>query len=297
MAKKKPALGRGLSALLKNAETDVTTSTPSTSTDKKVAEGISTILIEQIEVNPFQPRTEFLEQELQELADSIKTHGIIQPITVRKMGYDKYQLISGERRFRASQVAGLKEIPAYIRIANDQAMLEMALIENIQRSELDAIEIAISLKRLQEECDFTQEELGSRVSKNRSTVTNYLRLLKLPNEVQIAIRKRLISAGHARAIAGFETSKQQLKVLEQIIREKLSVRAVEALLQKKSTTSAVTKENKQQATWHYFAADKIAEKLNTTVKVAANTKGKGQLNIQFKDKDDFIRISKLLGVK
>ena len=298
MSKKKPALGRGLSALLKNAETDVTSTSQTNDKSQPLAEGISKILISQIEVNPFQPRTEFVENELQELTESIKTHGIIQPITVRKLGYDKYQLISGERRFRASKAAGLKEVPAYIRIANDQAMLEMALIENIQRSELDAIEIAISLKRLQDECEFTQEQLGERVNKNRTTVSNYLRLLKLPNEVQIAIRKRLISAGHARAIAGIEGASKQLSVLERVINEKLSVRDVEAIL--KGTTkqkNATPKKENSQNTWHYFAADKIADKLSTNVSVKSGSKGKGQLNIHFKDKEDFIRISKILGVK
>ncbi len=295
MTKKKPALGRGLSALLKNAETDVTTSKTDSST-QTTAESISKVLISSIEVNPFQPRTEFIKQELEELAESIKIHGIIQPITVRKMGYDKYQLISGERRFRASKLAGLTEIPAYIRIADDQAMLEMALIENIQRSELDAMEVAFSLQRLKEECGITQEALADRVSKNRSTVTNYLRLLKLPSEVQIAIRKRLISMGHARAIAGSNDVNEQLQILEKTIKEKLSVRAVEKLVNTQGK-SATNETNKKQATWHLFAADKLSDKLQTNVTIQSSLKGKGKLSIPFKDKADFLRISKLLGIK
>ncbi len=185
---KKPALGRGLSALLESAKTDITT--------KRVGEGaptvnsVSVIQISDIETNPFQPRSNFEESALQELSASIKQHGIIQPITVRKLGYDKYQLISGERRFRASQMAGLKEVPAYIRVADDQAMLEMALVENIQREDLDPIEVSLSYKRLIDECNLTQEQLSEKVGKQRSTVTNFLRLLKLPAPIQKALRDR-----------------------------------------------------------------------------------------------------------
>ncbi len=300
MSKKRPALGKGLSALLQNAETDITTKTSINAKDQKLADHISKVTIAQIEVNPFQPRTEFIKQDLEELAESIKIHGIIQPITVRKMGYDKYQLISGERRLRASKLAGLKEIPAYIRIADDQAMLEMALIENVQRSELDAMEVAFSLKRLQDECKITQEELGQRVSKNRSTIANYLRLLKLPNQVQIAIRKRLISMGHARAIAGFETEKKQLWALEKTIKEKLSVRAIEKLLNTENTPKKTASEKKAIAigqTKHYYAADKMADKLDAKVQVKSSSSGKGSLVIHFKDDKDFLRISKLLGIK
>ena len=179
MAEKKRALGRGLSALLKNPETDITSNEPIS--ESKVAGSVNEIAISQIEVNPFQPRTEFDQEALQELSASIQQLGIIQPLTVRKLGYDKYQLISGERRFRASQLAGLEKVPAYIRIANDQEMLEMALVENIQREQLNAIEVALSYKRLMEECKLTQERMSERVGKKRSTVTNYLRLLKLPS--------------------------------------------------------------------------------------------------------------------
>ena len=172
---KKSALGRGLSALLENSETDITHSKFDPEAREHVVGSVPLLKVEQIEANPFQPRTHFEEEALIELSESIKKHGIIQPVTVRKMGYDKYQLISGERRFRASQIAGLTEVPAYVRIANDQAMLEMALVENIQRENLDAIEVAISYKRLIDECNLTQEELSNKVSKQRSTVTNFLR--------------------------------------------------------------------------------------------------------------------------
>lgn len=297
---KKPALGRGLSSLLKSAETDVTTRVGDTS---NLADSISKIPVEQIEANPFQPRTHFEEEALQELKESIKTYGIIQPVTVRKLGYDRYQLISGERRFRASQLAGLKEIPAYIRIANDQAMLEMALVENIQRSDLDSIEVAISFKRLLDECKITQEELSDRVSKNRSTVTNYLRLLKLPPEIQLGIRKRLISMGHARALVSVENPTEQLRIFEKTILEQLSVREVELLIQgltpgtgskekKKTTDKAAT-----ASTRHYYVADQLASKLSTKVQVKSNTKGRGSITIAFGNETEFLRISEKLGIK
>ncbi|MBA3901589.1 MAG: ParB/RepB/Spo0J family partition protein, partial [Bacteroidetes bacterium] len=191
---KRTALGRGLSALLEDSKTDITVSSD---TGSAVAGSISSISVEQIEANPFQPRTEFEEQALIDLSESIKEHGIIQPVTVRKLGYDKYQLISGERRFRASKIAGLTHIPAYVRIANDQAMLEMAIVENIQRENLDPIEVALSYKRLLDECNLTQEALSKKVSKNRTTVTNFLRLLKLPADIQAGLRDRKITMGHA----------------------------------------------------------------------------------------------------
>ena len=208
MAKKKRALGKGLSALLKNPDTDITTNESIANTNQVVG-SVSEIKIEQIEVNPFQPRTDFDQDALQELAISIKELGIIQPLTVRKLGYDKFQLISGERRFRASQLAGLKTVPVYIRIANDQAMLEMALVENIQREQLNPVEIALSYQRLIDECKLTQEKMSERVGKKRSTITNYLRLLKLPAEILAALRDESISMGHARALAGLEQADHQ----------------------------------------------------------------------------------------
>src|SRR5687768_15426624 len=232
---KKKALGRGLSALLSDNSAEdkleVDIQSPASPQQKGVvASGIAEIPIEEIEVNPFQPRTHFDQEALQELSESIKVHGIIQPITVRRLTTNQYQLISGERRFQASKLAGLKTIPAYIRSANDQQMLEMALIENIQRENLNAIEIALSYQRLISECSLKQDELGDRVGKNRATVTNYLRLLKLPPDVQIAVRGNKISMGHARAIINVENPDQQLYIFKKTLTEDLSVRKVEELV-------------------------------------------------------------------
>ena len=188
------------------------------------------ISLDEIEVNPFQPRTHFDKEALQELSDSIKVQGIIQPITVRKLSKNKYQLISGERRFQASKLASLEKIPAYVRTADDQQMLEMALIENIQRENLNSIEIALSYQRLLTECDLKQEELGDRVGKNRTTVNNYLRLLKLPPDIQAALRDKRISMGHARAIINIENVDIQLDIFKKIISQDLSVRKVEQLV-------------------------------------------------------------------
>src|SRR5690606_25773336 len=207
---KKKALGRGLSALLEDVETDITTGT-STESTTRVLGSVAMLPIDQIEANPFQPRTVFDESSLMELVQSIKELGIIQPVTVRKIGYDKFQLISGERRFRASHIVGLTEIPAFIRIANDQAMLEMALVENIQRKNLDAIEIAISYQRLMIECNLTQDALSERVGKKRATISNYLRLLNLPPEIQLGIRESKISMGHARGLLAFDSEEKMIK--------------------------------------------------------------------------------------
>ena len=228
MADKKRALGRGLSALLKNPETDITSHEPIS--ESKVAGSINEIAIAQIEVNPFQPRTEFDQENLQELATSIQQLGIIQPITVRKLGYDKYQLISGERRFRASQLAGLEKVPSYIRIANDKEMLEMALVENIQREQLNAIEVALSYKRLMEECKLTQERMSERVGKKRSTIANYLRLLKLPAEIQVGLRDGKISMGHARALVNVSNSHTQLNIFHDTVANGFSVRDIEQIV-------------------------------------------------------------------
>lgn len=231
---KKKALGRGLSALLSDNEADdkleVDIPVAIQGSSPKPAGGIAEIPIAEIETNPFQPRTHFDEDALLELAESIRVHGIIQPITVRRLSQHQYQLISGERRFQASKLAGLEQIPAYIRSADDQQMLEMALIENIQRENLNAIEIALSYQRLISECHLKQEELGERVGKNRATVTNYLRLLKLPPDIQIAVRDNKISMGHARAIINVENPEQQLYIFKKTVNEELSVRKVEELV-------------------------------------------------------------------
>ncbi|MBV6485403.1 MAG: ParB/RepB/Spo0J family partition protein [Flavobacteriales bacterium] len=297
---KRPALGRGLGALLQNADTDIT----SKSADDKgnVVGTVSTILISNIEANPFQPRTQFEKEALLELADSIKELGIIQPVTVRKLGYDKYQLISGERRFRASQIAGLDRIPAFIRIANDQEMLEMALVENIQRENLDAIEVAFSYQKLIEECNLTQEKLSERVGKKRSTVANFLRLLKLPAEIQLAIRTKEITMGHARALINLTDTKKQLAIFHKTVKEGLSVRQVEELVQDKKAESAdkVAQFKKGKSASLTFSQQKIKEDLasflKTDVQLQTNSKGKGKIVIPFSSEEQLERVIELLGL-
>ncbi len=300
MSVKRNGLGRGLSALLENSNTDITSNKKEG--DAKVSGAVANIEIATIETNPFQPRTHFEEQALNELAASIAEHGIIQPITVRKLGYDKYQLISGERRFRASQLAGLTSVPAYIRIANDQAMLEMALVENIQRENLNAIEVAISYKRLIDECTLTQEQLSQKVSKQRSTITNYLRLLKLPVEIQLAIINGDISMGHARALINIDNTDNQLEVYHQIVMNNLSVREAEDLARGvKTEKKAATPEkpdNKSKKVTLTLEKSKIVDDLravfNTKVNISQENNGKGKIVIPFKSDNDLKRILDLL---
>lgn len=287
---KKRSLGRGLSALLEDNTTDITTSNPTTS-GTLVAGGISEISIESIEPNPFQPRTTFEERALEELAQSIRELGIIQPVTVRKLGKDRYQLISGERRFRASQLAELRHIPAYVRITNDQGMLEMALVENIQRQELDAIEVAISFQRLADEVGLKHEELGERVGKDRSTVNNYLRLLKLPPEIQLGIRRRKIGMGHARALLSVSDPGKQMELFEEILQNKLSVRAVESL--SKNLSSTATKPSTQRLVLD-ISSD-LSDRLGTKVAVKRNSTGKGKIEINFSTQEELDRLNDLLG--
>lgn len=288
---KKRVLGKGLGALLGSAETDITSNDIS---GNFVAGAIAEIPLPQIEANPFQPRDQFDQEALEELCQSIKQQGIITPITVRKMGYNQYQLISGERRFRASQMAGLTNIPAYIRIANDQEMLEMALIENIQRKDLNAIEVSIGFQRLIEECSLTQEALSQRVGKDRSTITNYLRLLKLPGEIQAAVKNGKISMGHARALISLDNPEQQLMVYTEIIENSLSVRQVEEMVRDSADRPAPKKSKKQAAPEREASTDEIekmiADKLNTEVKLKVSAKGKGSLTITFRSKEDLERI-------
>ena len=229
MAEKKRALGKGLSALLKNPETDITSSESNTDLIK-VAGSVSEIQIHQIEVNPFQPRIDFDQESLQELAASISQLGIIQPITVRKMGYDKYQLISGERRFRASQIAQLESIPCFVRIANDQEMLEMALVENIQREQLNPVEVALSYQRLIDECKLTQDKMSERVGKKRSTITNYLRLLRLPAEILASVKNKNLSMGHARALINVSNPETQINIFRDALENGFSVREIEQIV-------------------------------------------------------------------
>ncbi|MCF8298773.1 MAG: ParB/RepB/Spo0J family partition protein, partial [Saprospiraceae bacterium] len=276
--------------------TDITTK--SGLSENYVVGSTANIPLNKIEENPFQPREDFDESSINELAKSIENQGLIQPNTVRKMGYDNYQLISGERRMRAAAVAGLTEIPAYIRIADDQQMLEMALVENIQRENLNAIEIAISYNRLLEECKLTQQGLSSRVGKNRTTITNYIRLLKLPAEIQIAIRDNKISMGHARAIISIDDPIYQISILHNIIDDDLSVRDVEKLVrdlsQLKLNTKAKEKRNDKLPEKYVEIKEKLGTKLNTKIELKRNNKGKGNIVIQFKSDAELDAIISIL---
>jgi ParB family transcriptional regulator, chromosome partitioning protein len=285
---KKKALGRGLSALLENPETDITTRDISS---EYTSGSVAQIRIEQIESNPFQPRKHFRESELAELALSIQQQGIIQPLTVRKLGHDKFQLIAGERRLKASKIAGLSVVPAYIRIANDEQMLEMALVENIQREDLNPLEIAISFQRLLEECKIRQEELSIKVGKDRSTISNYIRLLRLPTEIQVAVRDNLISMGHARAIINVEDEKEQLIILQQILEQKMSVRQVEETVRERSKQRpAHEKESTILPPKFDEARKKINFLLDAKVEMKVNYKGTGKIIISFSSEEDLDRI-------
>jgi len=296
---RKFGLGRGLGALL-NDTPEATPQRTSLDIQERATPSlgsISKIKINKIEVNPFQPRFEFAEDALQELAESIKLQGLIQPITVRQVG-DSYQLISGERRLRATKIAGIDEIPAYIRTANDQQMLEMALIENIQRENLNAIEVALSFQRMIDECSLKQEELGDRVSKNRSTITNYLRLLKLPPVIQASIRDNQISMGHARALISVEDSAIQLFIFQEILDKDLSVRKVEELVRniKQNDAKAHSKDKKVGGVSFEYQKiqDDLSSKFATKIKMKVQGNGKGAIEIPFLSNDDLNRILELL---
>ena len=248
-----------------------------------------------IEANPFNPRVHFEKDALEELCKSIQIHGIVQPLTVRKLGRDKYQLISGERRFRAAQLAGLREVPAYIRIANDQTMLEMALVENIQRENLNAIEVALSYERLLEECNLTQEQLSEKVAKSRSNIANHIRLLKLPAEIQVGVRDNLISMGHARALLALSNKEEQISRFNQIIVENLSVRAIETLVKDippaaKKPLVKTSSLNANQSVFKEFLGDRLSAK----VSIQKSENGSGKLNIYFDSESDLSRIIELL---
>ncbi|EFK58397.1 ParB/RepB/Spo0J family partition protein [Sphingobacterium spiritivorum] len=301
---RKTGLGKGLGALLQNENIEVSRSSSVSESDVmekgKTSGSINFIKVDEITVNPFQPRTDFDEQALQELSESIQLQGLIQPITVRQVGDNAYQLISGERRLRASKLAGITSIPAYVRTANDQQMLEMALIENIQRENLNAIEVALSFQRMIEECNLKQEELGDRVSKNRSTVTNYLRLLKLPPVIQAAIRDGQLSMGHARALINVGEVDKQLYIFKEIIEKGLSVRKAEQLVREVQQAVARKKAPSDKKTALTFQFQKIeddlASKFASRVKlnVKSSTKGKGAIEIPFESEDDLSRILELL---
>jgi ParB family transcriptional regulator, chromosome partitioning protein len=289
---RKSALGRGLNALLEDASFLV---------KREAISPLQEISIEQIQINPFQPRKDFDPAALQELRESIKLHGIIQPLTVRQLAPSVYQLIAGERRLQAAKMLGLTRIPAYIRTANDQQMLEMALVENIQRENLNPIEIALSYQRLLTECQIKQETLGARVGKNRATVNNYLRLLKLPPDIQIALRDQKISMGHARALINVEAIDAQLGIFQEIIEADLSVRSVEALVRALSQE----KPRKIPQTRNIEAGlggamqdlgERLATRLKTQVKININTRDKGEIKIMFANERDLNRILKLLAV-
>lgn len=298
---RKFGLGKGLSALLD----DTPEVNRSRNNNNSVADNAATTLgaighvrINQVEVNPFQPRFEFDEDALRELAESIKLQGLIQPITVRQMGHQSYQLISGERRLRASKIAGMVEIPAYIRTADDQQMLEMALIENIQRENLNAIEVALSFQRMIDECAINPEELGERVSKNRSTVTNYLRLLKLPPTIQAAIRDNKISMGHARALISVADSATQLFIFQEILDKDLSVRKVEEMVRslKQVGLKPASKAKKGEVISFQYQKiqDDLSSKFATKIKMKLQDGGKGSIEIPFLSDDDLTRILELL---
>lgn len=292
MQNKKRGLGRGLDAILQSPDTDITSTDIS---GNYVAGAVAEIDINLIETNPFQPRTDFDETALKELSESIKAQGVIQPVTVRKMGFDKYQLISGERRLRASKLAGLNKIPVFIRVANDEEMLEMALIENIHRQGLNAIEVALSYQRLMEECQISQEQLSEKVGKDRTTVTNFLRLLKLPPEIQVAIRDGFITMGHARALINIGDTTQQLVILKKIIDEELNVRQVESLVRDLNKPAA------EQAKRQNVVPDEmrkqvkaLSKSLNLGMKISRDGKGKGSLTIKFKNDDEFNRLISII---
>jgi ParB family transcriptional regulator, chromosome partitioning protein len=299
MSTKKSDLGKGISALLDNIKEDWS---------KDAAKGVLNesirtqsnieIPLAHIEVNPFQPRADFNKEALEELAESIKVHGVIQPISVRQVDTNRFQLIAGERRLRASKMAGMKTIPAYVRTADDQEMLEIALIENIQREDLNAVEIAINYKRLIDECNLTQEAMGNRIGKNRSTVTNYLRLLKLPPDILSAIKNKSLTMGHARAIINVEDPVVQLDIFKETIAKELSVRQVEQLVKDYQGAKAgkVNKGEKPALPLAYRKIqDELSSLLSTKVQVKRNKNESGEIVISYYTDDDLNRILDILG--
>lgn len=293
MSKQKPDLGKGIRALLENMESE--TSLDLQAQKKNEMAGNQTISLDLIEINPFQPRADFDKEALEELAASIKVHGVIQPITVRKLENGKYQLISGERRVRASKLAGIAEVPAYVRGANDQEMLEIALIENIQREDLNAVEIAIHLRRLLDECALTHEQLAERVGKNRTTVTNYLRLLKLPPDIQTGLKRKDVTVGHARALINLEDPIGQIAIYKDILKKGLSVREVEDLV--RTYQKRKIKSRSKESTLPYAfkrVQDELATQLGTRVIIKRTAAGKGEIHISFFSDDDLFRIKDLI---
>ncbi len=287
---KKKVLGRGLSALLESPDSDIRSRDIAANYQ---AGAIAEIPVGHIEPNPFQPRTYFNEEELSDLSQSILEQGIIQPLTIRKVGLDRYQIIAGERRLKAAKLAGLNTVPAYIRVANDEQMLELALVENIQRQDLNPLEIAMSFQRLMEECNIRQEDLSKRVGKDRSTISNYIRLLKLPTEIQVAVRDNLISMGHARALINIEDIATQLQFLQRILEKKLSVRQVEDLVRRLVSSPRAAKQGKFPKLFparFENAKHILLDKFQSKVELKVNRKGAGSIIIPFNSPDDFERI-------
>jgi len=294
---KKQALGKGIRALLNTIDEEIKTTRPAEGVPAATGQNagnITRVPVEQIEVNPKQPRHDFDEKALNELAESIRLHDIIQPITVVRINPTKYMLISGERRWRASKIAGLKDIPAYIRIADDQQMLELALLENLQREDLNAIEVALSYQRLMDECDMTQEQVAERMKKDRSTVTNYLRILKLPPDIQRSVRDGSLTMGHARAIIGLEQVDQQLYVYREVTTKGLSVRQTEQLVkdmqQEKSTVAKNGSTKVQLPPSYKRIEDNMASHFSTRVRLERKKTGRGAITIEFYSNDDLERI-------
>jgi ParB family transcriptional regulator, chromosome partitioning protein len=291
---KKMELGKGIAALLGNIEAEVNKS-PEAAAEvvRELSHSIAMIQVDQIEVNPWQPRYDFDEKALMELSESIKIHGLIQPITVRRMAANQYQLVSGERRLRASKLAGLVEIPAYVRIANDQEMLEMALVENIQREELNPIEVAATYQRLLTECNLSHDKLAERVAKNRSTVTNMLRLLKLPPDIQASIKDKLITTGHAKVLAGIDDWAFQSLLHKRIYTERLSVREVEDIVKQRAESkqkAKVKKEDPSVSAEIRAVVDNLNAFFGSKVQFKRKPNGSGQIVVNFKSDDDLNKL-------
>ncbi|MBX5439284.1 MAG: ParB/RepB/Spo0J family partition protein [Thermoflavifilum sp.] len=295
---KKEALGKGIRSLLQHIDADLKSTAAAIPGEEKVvaATAIERIPLDQIEVNPMQPRRDFDEKALEELAQSIRIHDVIQPITVSRIHHKKYRLIAGERRLRAAKMAGLKDIPAYIRQADDRQLLELALTENLQRADLNAIETALSYRRLMEECELTQEQVAERIGKDRTTVTNYLRLLKLPPDIQVAVRNGEISMGHARALINIEHADQQLFVFGEIIRKKLSVRQTEDLVRKISSGQRMRKQSTTASLPPAYQRiqDQLTDLFSTRVKLLRQSGGRGHIAIDFYSDEELNRILDLL---
>ena len=288
MTNKKPDLGKGIRALLENMDTSL-------NNEAAILNSTTNIPLQQIEVNPFQPRHDFNEEHMQELADSIKVHGVIQPITVRKISAKKYQLIAGERRLRAAKLVGLNDVPAFVRNADDEQMLEMALIENTHREDLNAIEVAINYKRLIDECNLRQEDLAEKVGKNRTTVTNYLRLLKLPPEIQTALKNKAISMAHARSIISIEDPLVQLFIYKEIVKRDLSVRQVEQLAREYSGGKKQPEKKSATLPHAYLRIqEQMSSHLATKVQIKRKRLGKGEIIISFFSDNDLERQTELL---